>query len=144
MVNISKNAMQPQIAKHIQDQFADLFVANETKKDFKNVLFELLSTKERIMLAKRIAIVELLTKEYSTYKISRLLKVSNATISSVSTNMELGKLNTICEIVKRRSKRGKIVHTLEEILTFGFPGNPQRKLRKRNRRFIEQWKAGGK
>jgi len=96
------------------------------------------------MLAKRIAIVELLLKDCSTYKISRLLKVSNATIARLENDMSKNKLDVIGGILKRRSSRGKITQTLEELLTFGLPGEPQKKLKRQTRRSIEKWKAGGK
>lgn len=136
--------MNDEVAKYIRNQLTDLFVANETKGEFNKVLFELFSPKEKIMLEKRVAIVELLNMDCSTYKISRLLKVSNDTILRIESNIARGKLVTISGILKRRSNRGKILKTLEAILTFGLPGNPQQKLKKQTRRNIEKWKAGSK
>lgn len=143
MVNISKNEMHPEVRTHIHDQFTDLFIASESVQDLKKLIFEILSPTERTMLAKRVAIIGMLHQGCSGYEISHVLKVSATTIAHIDAAREQGKYATIEAILRRRTARGKFLHNFERFLTFGFSGEPQRRLRSRTRRSIETWRAGG-
>ncbi|MAZ67248.1 hypothetical protein CL652_00565 [bacterium] len=143
MVHISKHPVKKQVMDTLLSDLSELFLANTKKKDFSKTLFELLSKPERIMLAKRVGIINALIHNYSVYETSALFKVSTSTVARTQEDIERGALSHIVKVLTNKSGRAKLIRTLEQIVTFGFPGVPQKRLREKMRRDIEVWRAGG-
>jgi Trp operon repressor len=143
MVHVSRHPVKKQIMDTLLSDLSELFLANTRKSDSSKTLFELLSGSERIMLAKRVGIINALIHNYSTYETSILFKVSTSTVARIQEEIERGTLNHVVHILKNKSGRAKLVKTFEQIVTFGFPGVPQKRLREKLHRDIEAWRAGG-
>jgi uncharacterized protein YerC len=83
------------ISKDVADRIFEVFIKSLTKiknhKEAQDFTYDLFSPTEKIMLAKRMAIAFLLMKGYQYRNISRLLRVSSATIGSINISLKLGK-----------------------------------------------------
>lgn len=144
MVNVSKHALANATRVHLKSELVDLFIANTTKKDLGNVLYELFSPTEKLMLEKRVGIIGLLVSEYSASEIQQLLKVSTSTIWEIEARLEQGHYQHICDLFKRKKARISIVNFLGNIMALGFPGVASKKLREKMKRDADAWRAGGK
>jgi uncharacterized protein YerC len=83
-------------------------------------LSELLGAEERIMIAKRLAIIVLLLEEYSLYEIGNLLKVSPATASALKKRLDQGELDHVVkEISKNKRTYLDLLTALDSILHLG-------------------------
>ncbi|QSH39170.1 hypothetical protein JXR01_02585 [Candidatus Kaiserbacteria bacterium] len=143
MVHISKNKVASPVQEKLFKELADLFVANTSATGFSKLLFELLSKTERIMLAKRVGIIGALLNEYSAYEISQLFKVSTSTVIRIETQMQQGKFDYITSIFKKKKARASFLHILETMVTLGFPGVANKRVRAKVQRDMHAWKAGG-
>ncbi|OGG41532.1 hypothetical protein A2837_03465 [Candidatus Kaiserbacteria bacterium RIFCSPHIGHO2_01_FULL_46_22] len=83
-------------------------------------LRELLGPEERMMLAKRIAIIVMLTHGYSFYRIADTLKVGLATASRLSKNLETGCYDNLLKLLrKNKTDYTALLNILENILSAG-------------------------
>jgi uncharacterized protein YerC len=83
-------------------------------------LSELLGFEERVMIAKRLAIIVLLLEEYSLYEIGKLLKVSPTTAHSLKLKLDSGELDCIVkEISKNKNVYIDLFEALDSILHLG-------------------------
>lgn len=89
----------------------------QDKNSLSPVLKELLTRTEKIMLAKRLAIVFLLSKKIPQDKISDLLKVSPTTVAKISLKMEMGKYNNILKVSAK--EKFDLEELIMGILTLG-------------------------
>ena len=144
MVNVSKQEAPKEVSQYLQDQLVDLFVASTSRREVAHTLSEFLSPAERIMFAKRIGIVVLLVHEYSSYDIRNIFKVGMGTVLRMQKLLDDGKLKHIQAVLKRKKARESFIGIVESALTFGLPGNPQKRLRLKTRAAIESWRVGGK
>lgn len=99
-------------------QFANALEEADDRRKVSPMLRELFTKTEKIMFAKRIALVYLLSKKVPFAKIDSLLHLSPVTISKFSTRLDLGKYKQTIAIVTRR---GKFLDILEKILQAGMP-----------------------
>ncbi|MBL4644342.1 MAG: hypothetical protein JKX80_00560 [Candidatus Pacebacteria bacterium] len=142
MAFVSKHELQPEVEKQLYEQLADLFLANQRKKDCTNLIYELFTKTERLMFAKRIAIIALLERNYTPYSISLALQVSESTVARIDAKRSQGKYTSILKTTKNRQYRLSMLGTLEALLTLGFPGVVAKKARAQMRKDIESWRAG--
>lgn len=143
MVNISRHQLHAHVLEKIYDQFDDVMIANVRKRDISKTMYELLSYKERILLAKRLAIIGMLMHNQSTRDISMLLKVSTATVARIENELEMGTYAHIASIFKRKKHRESFLGLLETVFTVGMYGNPNKVAADKMKRAIESWRAGG-
>lgn len=114
MSQVSKRLINQKIEERMFEVFFGSLAELNKKEDIEAYLFDLLSPVERVMLAKRLAIAILLSKDYSYAAISDILKVSSPTISSISIWMKhSGKGFEI--VVKKILRDEKFKETLKEI-----------------------------
>lgn len=106
MAQVSKYPISKDVADRIFEVFIKTLVKIKDKKEAQNFAYDLFSSTEKVMLAKRIAIAFLLMKGYQYREISRLLRVSLTTIGSVNIVLKLGKggYQTILGKIAREEK----------------------------------------
>lgn len=117
-------------------------ISKLSTKDTDLFLSDLLGGEERIMLAKRLAVVVLLQEGYSLYKISKTLKVSSATASKLKDQMTVGQMDNLVACLQGNKKVYKtLLAAVESILTVGgimpyYGQTPytMEKMREKNRR----------
>lgn len=119
MVRLNKTSLYP---KQIQDLLLQLAKVTAPKEaaHAHAILSELLGTEEQIMLAKRLAAIVLLAEGYSSYKISRTLKLSKSTIATISFKMERGDYKAVLKTLgKDKKDYFAILKALDDILHLG-------------------------
>lgn len=123
MTRISQYPINNNLLTKLFDLFFEVVGKKNNSQDFKNTITDLLSPTERVMIAKRIAIVYLLLKKIDYVTISEVLKVSSSTIGKFQIIIEnsVGIVPTFKKLLKNE----KISQFLEEIyLLFRGPGVP--------------------
>ena len=104
MPHISQKKMNDKDFNKIYDPLISFFdtAGNQRKSD---ILFrEFLTNTEKIMLAKRLAILCLIDDSVSEHYISYILNVSPSTISRISLSYEHGKYPYISNIIKKNKQ----------------------------------------
>lgn len=119
MVRLNKNLLTDQQLDNLFSQFAKLL----NKKDHAeadDILREILGPEERIMIAKRLAIVVLLLEEQSLYSISRNLKISTATAGRIKLEIDNGRYQNILDkLGKSKVDYFAILDAIDSILHLG-------------------------
>ncbi|TSC70814.1 MAG: Uncharacterized protein CEO12_190, partial [Parcubacteria group bacterium Gr01-1014_46] len=110
MPHISSKELDKELSDKLFNDLILILNKSQNKKLLSGVVNELLTDTEKLMLAKRIAIVLLLNSKIPQLSISEILKVSTSTITMISLKMEIGKYNSIL----KTSQREKI--DLEKII----------------------------
>lgn len=83
MPQVSKKFLQKDVEKRMYEVFEKGIADLKKTEDVKNFIADILTSTERVMLSKRLAIAVLLAKGYDYRAIGDILKVSSATINSV-------------------------------------------------------------
>ena len=121
MTNISKHTLHKEFEKELFKQFIGLFSVSN-KKHSAELFSSLFTESERIMFIKRLAIIVLLQKNVSSYKISLKLHVSDATVRSIHEQISAGKFNPILLHVRKKTfDADSFWKTVEKILSAGLP-----------------------
>ena len=103
MPHISKNKLSERAYLEIYNQlFGILSVGNRRKT--KSVLDNLFTKTERIMLAKRLAIILMSAHGESSYKIYETLKVSPSTVERIGLKVERGEYNSLLRYLKTKGQ----------------------------------------
>lgn len=82
MTNVSRKKLRPSVSKTIDAQFIQT-IARFDKRSAKKFLDDFFTAAERMMFAKRLAILLLLEEDFSPYRIAILLNVSTSTVRRV-------------------------------------------------------------
>lgn len=118
MSKVSRRLLDKELENIIFEVFLKTIVDIKTTTDAKNFIEDILSPTERIMLIKRLAIAVLLTKGRTYDYIDHTLKVSRASIMTVSLWLKHGKGGygkVVDRILKAQSKEA-LIGNIEEIL----------------------------
>ena len=119
MTNISKIPLDQEQEQKLFEQLGTLF-HNKGASLNNQILAELLGDEEKVMIAKRLAIIVLLYRKQSLYFIAQTLHVSPATVSRVATLMTVGRYKNICnEFSSRTTKVLNILEAIDSILHLG-------------------------
>lgn len=81
MTQVSQRFLDPAILTKLFLLFFEAVGHHSNSEEFENITKDLLSPAEKIMLAKRVAIIYLLLKKKDVLTISQALKVSTSTVS---------------------------------------------------------------
>jgi len=120
MTRISKYRVEDKVLKKLYSLMFEV-ISNMSKKErFEGIMYELLSPTEKIMIAKRVAIVYLLMKDINYLIISDVLKVSSRTIAKFHAMITEGK--EIKNIIESVAGNDRIKDFFEELF-FREPGN---------------------
>ena len=111
-------------------QFANALEEADDRARVYPMLAELFTKTEKIMLAKRIALIYLLSKDVPFEKIEELLHLSPVTISKFSLKMDQDKFKQTIAIVNRQ---GKFSDILGKILQAGLPSRGRGRWKRINR-----------
>ncbi len=118
MSKISRRLLDKELENTIFEVFLKTIVDIKTTIEAKNFIEDLLSPTEQIMIIKRLAIAVLLTKGKTYDYIDHTLKVSRATIMTVSLWLKHGKggyKKVVDNILKTQNKE-RLIDNIEEIL----------------------------
>ncbi|MCK5285735.1 MAG: hypothetical protein KAJ58_00725 [Candidatus Pacebacteria bacterium] len=121
MVRVSKQKIDKKVLNQINNRLVDVISKLETNISIANFLNDLLTESEKIVLAKRLAIIFMLQENISWYKISVLLKVSPTTVKKVVIDIDLEEYENILKIVKQRKNRITFWAGMDLTLRIGIP-----------------------
>ncbi|MBI4009089.1 hypothetical protein HY357_02555 [Candidatus Roizmanbacteria bacterium] len=119
MARISRFKLKDHVLEKLFTLFFEVVGKKYSKDEFQKVIRDLLSPVERVMIAKRIAIVYLLLKGIDYKIICDVLKVSSATISRY--NLLLEKSDGLVPSFKVIISSDKVKLFLEELFNTLFP-----------------------
>ena len=144
MVNISKRKLSKEMQKELYTQLADIFLSSDSRKESERTLTEILTKTEKVMLAKRVGIIAMLERGYSSYKIMNTLNVSTLTIARVQKRLSCGIYQQTVEVLKRRKSRESIFGLIEEAVMKLSPARANQTLQKQMARDISKIRAGSR
>ena len=118
MPHVSKNRVKKKVFQEIYDSLIEAVFKSTDRDQSRKLLVELLTPTERVMLAKRLAMIAMLDRGYSFYRISRELKVSFSTVARFYKQVVSGKYSYLTKLLTQ-SKETKI--NWGKILRGGLP-----------------------
>ncbi|MFH2013563.1 MAG: Trp family transcriptional regulator [Patescibacteria group bacterium] len=121
MVRTSKQQVEKDVLKQINNRLVDVVSKLETDTSARSFLDDLLSESEKIVLAKRLSIIFMLYEKISWYRISVLLKVSQTTVKKVASDIGLEKYENILKIVRQKKNRVTFWEGMDIVLRCGMP-----------------------
>jgi uncharacterized protein YerC len=123
MTRISRFPLNEKVLEKLFDLFFEIVGRKKNKEEFLKTIYDLLSPVERIMIAKRIAIIYLLLKKIDYVTICDVLKVSPSTVAKFNLLME--KSDGIVPAFKEILTNEKVKIFLEDLfLALYGPGTP--------------------
>lgn len=114
MTHISSKPLSPKTRGEINVQLTRI-----VKKYTTAMLGELLTSTERIMLAKRLAIIFMLEQKQSYYRIHKTLAVSVSTIKRLHDRYMLGHFDLLRDAFQAKRQRDEFLTFLEKVLQMG-------------------------
>ncbi|MEX0916917.1 MAG: hypothetical protein WDZ90_00090 [Candidatus Paceibacterota bacterium] len=113
MPHVSPRPVKEKVRKQLYALlFESLTSKNVTKKQQRLAFQELLTPTEKMMLSKRLVAISLLSQGISSYKVGRVLQLSNTTTIKLQEKLERGSFkNTtvLCKILRK----GPLQHYIE-------------------------------
>ena len=119
MPHISSKKLKKENLQKLYDEFGRALEKSAQRSWIKLFLNDFLTRTEKIMLAKRFAVIYLLSKDVPDSYISEALCMSPATIHRMSLKYEIGKYSSLLKTIQRENK--DIWKILEKILRAGLP-----------------------
>jgi len=113
MPHVSKIEIDPKTRKEIQQTF-ETVLAKLNKKEVHEFLFSILSTTERTMLAKRLAIITLLQEGVDDSDISKALGVTRVTVERMKLFLNLHPKGF--EIARKKINEDKLMQEMKKAL----------------------------
>lgn len=106
MPHVSSRKLKKQIFVGINKHFVRAIADLKSSKDAKEFVDELLTDTEKIMLAKRLAIIYMISKGYSFGIIQKALKVTPATVDRIKDKMKHRSYGSIVRKIKQSERGG--------------------------------------
>ena len=101
MPHVSSKKLNKDFSEKLFRDLIDIFGKAQDKKLLSAVLGELFTSTEKIMVAKRVAIVLMLASKTPQHRVVEILKVSPTTVAKASLGIEIGKYKTILQVSKK-------------------------------------------
>ena len=114
MVHLSSYPLEKEKLLKLYRLFFEIIAKSGSRDNFIIVMNDILSPPEQIMIAKRIAIIYLLTKGINPSAIAYYLKVSKSTVAKFSLLFYEKETKTI-EIIRNLISKGKLLGFIEDI-----------------------------
>lgn len=123
MTQVSRFKLKDHVLERLFDLFFEIVGKNKSREEFTLIINDVLSSTEKIMIAKRIAIVYLLLKGIDYRNFCKTIKVSSATVSKYKILVE--RSGGLVPAFEKIIRDDKIVEFLEGFLIMLFPpGTP--------------------
>ncbi len=119
MPHVSYKKLKKEHLQKLYNEFSSALEKSAKKSWVKFFLNDFLTHTEKIMLAKRFAVIYFLSKDIPTSYIYESLHMSPTTIFRMSVKYDIGKYSSLLKAVKREDK--EIWRILEKILRAGLP-----------------------
>ncbi len=119
MPHVSSKKLKKEHLQKLYNEFNTALEKSARKSWIKFFLNDFLTHTEKIMLAKRFAVIYLLSKDVPVSYISESLYMSPATIARMSIKYNIGKYSSLAKAIKNENK--DFWKILEKILRAGLP-----------------------
>ncbi|MDO8610559.1 MAG: Trp family transcriptional regulator [bacterium] len=116
MARISKKYINEQILIKLYRLFFEVISRFKDRDNFVEIIDEILSPTEKIMIAKRIGIIYLLIKKVDYRDIAEVLKVSTATVFYYAIHFDK-KESQLVDTIKTMLVKEKVLGFLDDILS---------------------------
>ena len=116
MPHISKRKLEDKYVKDLFLEIVSVFEKAGKRGELKEVLNQLLTSKEKIMLAKRLAVISMLSQNIPVHDIALSLAMSPSTTDIMSLRFEVGSYD---HVIKSGLKKTDIVDIINMIQTVG-------------------------
>lgn len=120
MPHVSSKKLKKEILDRLYTEFGKALEKSAQKSRTKFFIGDLLTKTEKIMLAKRFAIIYLLSQDVPVSYIVESLGVSYPTLSRMSLKYDIGKYSSLLKTLAEKDKTN-IWGILEKILKAGLP-----------------------
>jgi Trp operon repressor len=120
MPHISKQKLKEGVINEIYSSLLEVLSETMESKKRKRLLGELLTNTEKIMLAKRLAVIFLLAKKVPPYRIWNKLKVSPSTIARFEVDIEK-KFKNLTEVGQKHENRNRLEKIIDGLLSISAP-----------------------
>ena len=121
MSRVSPQSVKKEIFLKMMDEFINHIINVKTGFESKQFLNKFLTSSEKIMLAKRLALILMLKRGYSFSTIKRNLKISDSTIARFWKLFKRHKFDFIRAGNLKGKKAQSFWETLEKIINAGMP-----------------------
>ncbi len=117
MPHVSGKKLKRENLQKLYDEFNDALEKSAKRSWAKIFLRDFLTSTEKIMLAKRFAVIYLLSKDIPPSYIADALHMSPSTVARMSLKHEIGKYSALLKTIKDKD----IWEILEKVLRSGLP-----------------------
>ncbi len=100
MPHVSSNKLDQKLLEKLFSKLLFTLGEAQNSKHLSSVVDELFSATEKIMFAKRLAIILMLESKTPQQKVVDILKVSPSTVARVALGIEIGKYSSILKVTK--------------------------------------------
>ena len=119
MPHVSSKKIKKEILNKLYNEFGKAFEKSAHKLQASLFLNDLLTKTEKIMLAKRFAVIYLLSQEVPVSYIAESLSMSYSTIFKMSLKYDIGKYSSLLRSIEKEKK--DLWKILEKTLRAGLP-----------------------
>ncbi len=126
MTHVSKKKIKKDVAVELADQFLTFISIARTKGAARILAQELFSQTERVMLAKRLAVVTLLVRGYSFDQIEEALGITRQTTVRVWKAVKQGKFKHITRYARKHTRHFKQESAIDAFIRILHMGMPPR------------------
>lgn len=116
MVRNSKHPLSEGILLKMYRLFFEIFNRFDSQKNFLDLINDLFTPAEKIMVAKRVGIIYLLIKKVDYRDIAEVLKVSTSTITHYAYIFN-NKESRVVEIIKNQLMKENVLNFLDDVFT---------------------------
>ena len=117
MPHVSGKELDPILLERLFGKLLEILGQAQNRRNLSLVANELFTATEKVMLAKRIAIVLMLASNTPQHRVVYILKVSPTTVAKISLGIEIGKYKNILKISQK--EKTDIEKLVWNILTVG-------------------------
>lgn len=121
MTHVSKKKLKKDALLRIHKRFVSNLTKIKTDREMDSFLEALLTETERIMLAKRLTVIFMLTEGFSTYRIAKTLGVSVSTAIRMKDKYFEGEYDSMIDFCKKKKHRTDFWNDLDVLLRLGMP-----------------------
>lgn len=117
MPHVSQKRLDPNTVAEIETQLKQ-FLGSTSVKTREEITNELLSETERIMLAKRLAVIHMLDRDETVYTIHQKIGVSPSTVARYARAMQQKRFQHTRRWLARNSNANAILQTIADLVAF--------------------------
>ena len=101
MPHISSKQLEPKLLEKLFSKLLSILGQAQKKENLYSVVNELITSTEKTMLAKRLAIILMLANNIPQHRVVSILSVSPSTVARTALGIEIGKYKTVLKISKK-------------------------------------------